>query len=349
MRARSDSLAAAVLPSIALAAVMYVCSVPAEAAGQVVADYRISQHASVMQTLAGTTIEVTYSRPGARGRSPIFGRVVHWGEVWTPGANEATVLEVSDTVEVEGVTVPAGRWSMWLIPSQVGNWEMLLDPRDSLFHTMRPEVGGESQIRFPVEPKTVEPVELLTWSFPEATRNTATLQLAWGTTAVPLHVRARAEMPVITVPPEQAAAYAGEWEINFVQSPGGPGAPLPPPAVMTLRYDEAGQHLVMELPPGIMAPPQPAAAEVETDALSPIERERQEAREKLAADEEALYELVLVPRSPELFLLGFIEKDGTLLDIEQIFHEFEFEGGRAVRLTIRGPDDTLFARVERKR
>lgn len=330
-------------------AVALLGAVPAALSAQMTAEFRISQRASVLQKVSGTTIQVEYSRPGARGRSPLFGGVVHWGEVWTPGANEATVLEVSDTIELEGHTVPAGRWSMWIIPSNVGPWEMLLDPRDTLFHTMRPEVGAESQIRFPIETSTVDHVELLTWSFPEVTRTSATVQMAWGTTAVPLDIRVDAEIPVITVSPEEAARYTGEWVMTFERQPAmPPDAPMPPPMPMTIRYDEEDGHLVTEYPPGAFQPPG-SAEPPPGDTLSARERERAEARRQVADTEEEMYSIVLAPRGEGTFLLAFIENENdVLLDIEHVFHEFELENGRAVSLTIRGPNDEVFARGERR-
>ncbi len=52
------------------------------------AQIRASELQSIAQTVDGTTLRVTYSRPRLRGRSQVFGtRAVHWGEVWAPGAN----------------------------------------------------------------------------------------------------------------------------------------------------------------------------------------------------------------------------------------------------------------------
>ena len=48
-----------------------------------------SEKGSVIQTVDGTTITIEYYRPVARGRTP-FPDVVHWGRMWTPGANWAT-------------------------------------------------------------------------------------------------------------------------------------------------------------------------------------------------------------------------------------------------------------------
>ena len=74
-----------------------------------------SEIASVSQTVDGTKVTVTYSRPRARGRTGLFGTQVKWGSTWTPGANLATRLEVSKDVTIEGQQVPKGAYSVWVV------------------------------------------------------------------------------------------------------------------------------------------------------------------------------------------------------------------------------------------
>ena len=78
------------------------------------AQVRASELAIVSQTIDGTVITVEYSRPRVRGRSPVFGKLVTWGEVWTPGANWATTLDVSKDVTIDGHPLPRGKYSVWM-------------------------------------------------------------------------------------------------------------------------------------------------------------------------------------------------------------------------------------------
>jgi DUF2911 family protein len=84
---------------------------PAPVAAQV----RASEPASISQTVDGTKLTVTYSRPRARARDSLFGKVVTWGEVWTPGANLATTLELSKNAKLEGhpIRAPIRSPSRW--------------------------------------------------------------------------------------------------------------------------------------------------------------------------------------------------------------------------------------------
>lgn len=65
----------------------------------------------------GLKIHVTYSRPFKKGRK-IFGELVPYGKVWRTGANEATVIEVSQDVKIKDKTLQAGTYSFWTIPGE---------------------------------------------------------------------------------------------------------------------------------------------------------------------------------------------------------------------------------------
>ncbi len=95
-----------------LAIAVVTCGVAPAAQAQV----RTSERATVSQTIDGTVIEIDYARPRLRGRTS-FGGVVHWGEMWTPGANWATTLRVSRDVRLDGHLVPAGEYSVWFVPT----------------------------------------------------------------------------------------------------------------------------------------------------------------------------------------------------------------------------------------
>jgi hypothetical protein len=80
---------------------------------------------SVRASVGGAALSVRYSRPSARGRV-IFGNVVPWNQVWRTGANQATLLETSADLSVAGTAVPAGKYSLWTIPSPAG-WKLIVN------------------------------------------------------------------------------------------------------------------------------------------------------------------------------------------------------------------------------
>lgn len=86
------------------------------------AQIRASEAAMVAQTIDGTRLTVEYSRPRARTRDSLFGKVITWDEVWTPGANWATTLEVSQDVRVNDKALAAGKYTVWFVVRKQGPW-----------------------------------------------------------------------------------------------------------------------------------------------------------------------------------------------------------------------------------
>ncbi|MDH3422934.1 MAG: DUF2911 domain-containing protein, partial [Gemmatimonadota bacterium] len=83
-----------------------------------------SQHGAVSQIVNTTTISLEYDRPVLRGRS-IFGQLLDYDAVWTPGANVATWIDFSAPVRVQGQALPAGRYGIWTIPHENEPWEII--------------------------------------------------------------------------------------------------------------------------------------------------------------------------------------------------------------------------------
>jgi hypothetical protein len=61
-----------------------------------------------------TVITLEYDRPVLGGRS-IFGELLDYDVVWTPGANRATWIDFSAPVKIQGRELAAGRYGVWTI------------------------------------------------------------------------------------------------------------------------------------------------------------------------------------------------------------------------------------------
>ncbi len=146
------------------------------------AQVRASELQSIAQTVDGTTVRITYSRPRLRGRTVVFGtKAVQWGEVWTPGANYATILETDRDITLGGVAVPKGKYGVWMIVSKDSLWTMLLDPKWKQFHMDHPK-PNDTQIRVPVRanPRAPAVEEVLTFSFPTISARGGTIAMQWA-------------------------------------------------------------------------------------------------------------------------------------------------------------------------
>jgi hypothetical protein len=80
---------------------------------------------TIKQDFAIGNIEITYSRPSAKGRK-VFGDLVPTGKLWRTGANAATKIVFSNPVEFAGKKVDAGTYVLYSIPSEE-SWDIILN------------------------------------------------------------------------------------------------------------------------------------------------------------------------------------------------------------------------------
>lgn len=86
----------------------------------------LSTRDTVRATVAGAALWIDYGRPAKRGRVLFGSTIVPWGEVWRTGANAATQFRTDRDLELGGVRLPAGFYTLWTIPSQSG-WKLLVN------------------------------------------------------------------------------------------------------------------------------------------------------------------------------------------------------------------------------
>ncbi len=168
---------------LAIAGALSINVVTASAQG-----YPFSQRGSVSQTVAFTTITIAYGRPVARGRA-LFGTLVPWDSIWHPGADSATKIVFNHDVLVEGKTVRAGAYSLWMIPREKGAWTVILNRKSRAFHKPYPGEQHDA-LRVDVMPAQASHIESLAFYFPMVLRDEAVLHIHWGTTAVPIRMKA---------------------------------------------------------------------------------------------------------------------------------------------------------------
>ncbi|MFD2036140.1 DUF2911 domain-containing protein [Belliella marina] len=66
----------------------------------------------------GAKITINYSSPAVKGRT-IWGELVPLGQIWRAGANDATTIEFSKDVKVQGKELAAGKYSFFIIPGEM--------------------------------------------------------------------------------------------------------------------------------------------------------------------------------------------------------------------------------------
>jgi hypothetical protein len=73
----------------------------------------------------GSLLTITYGRPysarGGKGEPrKIWGELVKWDKADRLGADEATTLITPNALEIGGATIPAGAYTLYIIPSENG-------------------------------------------------------------------------------------------------------------------------------------------------------------------------------------------------------------------------------------
>jgi hypothetical protein len=148
---------------------------------------RRSQRGAVVQMIGTTRVEVTYSRPVARGRA-LFGALVPWGRIWNPGADTATAISVSAPIQVNGAQLSAGTYTLWAIPGET-EWTFIFSRAHPVWHL--PYRGGQEALRVRAIPERGAHMETLAFYFPVVDGLTAVLHFHWGEVVVPLRIDAR--------------------------------------------------------------------------------------------------------------------------------------------------------------
>ncbi len=148
---------------------------------------KISPAATAEVILADKTVTINYSRPYMKGRK-IMGGLVPYGRVWRTGADDATALKTPVDLEIGGVTVPAGNYTVYTLPSE-GTWKLIINKQTGQWGTEYDE--KQDLARIDMKKSGLEhPIEQFTIEFVKKSAKTADLTLEWESTKLSVPVRA---------------------------------------------------------------------------------------------------------------------------------------------------------------
>ena len=131
-------------------------------------------------------MRVLYSRPHRQGRR-IFGALVHYGEPWRLGANEASEIELFQPVTIQEKKIEKGRYIIYCIPysdhwtiifnSNIYSWGLKPDPQQDKY-----------KFDVPVQ-ATASPIEYFTMVFEKLDDKNTNLLMAWDEVVVRLPIK----------------------------------------------------------------------------------------------------------------------------------------------------------------
>jgi hypothetical protein len=139
---------------------------------------------TLKQRVGMTDIEIVYSRPGVKGRT-IFGGLVPYDKVWRTGANEATRITFSAPVKLNDTDVPAGTYALFTIPGEK-EWTIIVNKGARQWGAFRYDEKADLMRVKATPVKVAEPVETFTIDINDIRDDSATLNLIWEKTRVPV-------------------------------------------------------------------------------------------------------------------------------------------------------------------
>jgi len=143
-----------------------------------------SPSATLKQRVGYTDIQIEYSRPGVKGRN-VFGDLEPYGVVWRSGANSATKITFSTDVDFGGSQVKAGTYALFSIPGE-SEWTVILNNVPGQWGSYSYDAKNDVARVKTTAIKLNHPVETFTIDINDIRDDSATLNLVWQNTLVPV-------------------------------------------------------------------------------------------------------------------------------------------------------------------
>ena len=181
------------LKSFLICAVVIAVAVTLVWAQQPAKKAPLSPPAETSVTIAGKALSIKYSAPSVRGRQ-IFGEGGQVSKdpnypVWRAGANSATALHTEADLNIKGLDVPKGDYTIFALVN-VTPWQLIINKQTGqwgLSYDQKQDLG-----RVPMDmSKPPAPIETYKMTLSATGANTGKLQLEWDnfTASVPFTVK----------------------------------------------------------------------------------------------------------------------------------------------------------------
>jgi hypothetical protein len=141
-----------------------------------------SPPASASVSVAGKNISVRYSAPSVRGRR-IFGDggIVSRDPTypaWRAGANSATTFHTDADLDVGGLRVPKGTYSLYVWVKDPAQWELIINKQTGQWGLTYSSSQDLGRVKMTMA-KPPAPVETLSYALTDKGSNHVEFKLAW--------------------------------------------------------------------------------------------------------------------------------------------------------------------------
>ncbi len=156
-------------------------------AGFIGAQEPLSPPANTSATIGGKKLTIAYSAPFIRGRK-IMGGLVPYGQVWRTGADNATTFQTDADLDVGGLKVPRGTYTIYTLPG-AAEWQLIINKQTGQWGTEYNQRQDLGRVKMTMA-QTPAPVDKMKIELLPAGGNKGLLKIAWERTelSVPITV-----------------------------------------------------------------------------------------------------------------------------------------------------------------
>ena len=160
---------------------------------------------STMSTIAGKRISISYGRPSLHGRK-IMGDYVQYNKVWRTGAGQATQLNTEADLELGGMEIPKGSYSLYTYPTE-SQWKLVINKQFGQWGTVySPQ---QDLARIVLDKRTLtNTVEKLTFVIERGTNGSGILKIEWEHTSLSVPFRV-SPIPIVASPRDSVQLVLG--------------------------------------------------------------------------------------------------------------------------------------------
>src|SRR5690554_671319 len=113
------------------------------------------------EKIGDVKLKIIYSSPAVNDRE-IYGHLVLYSKVWRAGANEATTIEFSRPVRINGKKLDAGKYSFFVIPNRTEKWTIIFNTKSNQWGAFSYDKSQDA-LRTETDVKRIDKVENLTY------------------------------------------------------------------------------------------------------------------------------------------------------------------------------------------
>jgi len=128
-------------------------------------------------TVNGKQVSINYGRPSLKGRDILS--MIPAGKVWRLGANQATEITSTGDMNINGTSLKAGKYSLWLKKTGDSSWALAFHPKTGIWGMPEQTEGYVAEL--PLKLGTAsDSAEQLTITL-KANGGNADVNIHWGT------------------------------------------------------------------------------------------------------------------------------------------------------------------------